>query len=116
MKKIMVLNLNSKILKYKDKVIDKRKIIKKIKKNLFCTYFCFCIVRKRENFGNALLDEAMNIITDKLDVYNMFRNFYFVDDFKKKSNYEYKDFEMSDECKSKLKEVSKKIMDSFYRL
>ena len=99
-----------------DKVIDKRKIIKKIKTNLFCTYFCFCIVRKRENFGNALLDEAMNIITEKLDIYNMFRNFYFIDELKTNWNYEYKDFEMSDECKSKLKEVSKKIMDSFYRL
>ena len=99
-----------------DKEIDPKKIINKIETNLFCTYFCFCFVRKRENFGNALLDEAMNIITDKLDIYNMFRNFYFIDDLKKKSNYEYKDFEMSDECKSKLKIVSNKIMDSFYRL
>ena len=99
-----------------DKEIDPKKIINKIETNLFCTYFCFCFVRKRENFGNALLDEAMNIITDKLDIYNMFRNFYFVDEIKKKSNYEYKEFEMSDECKSKLKIVSNKIMDSFYRL
>ena len=101
---------------FEDKVIDKRKIINKIETNLFCTYFCFCIVRKRENFGNALLDEAMNIITEKLDIYNMFRNFYFIDDLKKKSNYEYKDLDMSEECKSKLSAVSNKIMDSFYRL
>ena len=99
-----------------DKEIDPKKIINKIETNLFCTYFCFCFVRKRENFGNALLDEAMNIITDKLDIYNMFRNFYFIDELKKKSNYEYKEFEMSDECKSKLKKVSNKIMDYFYGL
>ena len=110
---IKIYNYDSSV---EDKVIDKRKIIKKIKTNLFCTYFCFCIVRKRENFGNALLDEAMNIITDKLDIYNMFRNFYFIDELKKKSNYEYKEFEMSDECKSKLKKVSNKIMDYFYGL
>ena len=46
----------------------------------------------------------------------MFRNFYFIDDLKKKSNYEYKDLDMSEECKSKLSAVSNKIMDSFYRL
>jgi len=107
---------NNQEMPSEDKVIDKRKIINKIETNLFCTYFCFCIVRKRENFGNALLDEAMNIITEKLDIYNMFRNFYFIDDLKKKSNYEYKDLDMSEECKSKLSAVSNKIMDSFYRL
>ena len=98
-----------------NKIIDQRKIIKKIETNLLCTYFCFCIVRKRENFGNVLLNEAMNIITEKLDIYNMFRNFYFVVELKTKWNYEYKDLEMSDECKSKLKKVSDKILDSFYR-
>ena len=99
-----------------EKVIDQRKIINKINTNLLCIYFCFCFVRKRENFGNALLDEAMNIITEKLDIYNMFRNFYYIDELKKKSNYEYKYFEMSDECKSNLKKVSNKIMDNIYHL
>ena len=107
---------NNQEIPFEDKTNDKRKIIKKIETNLFCTYFCFCFVRKRENFGNALLDEAMNIITDKLDIYNMFHNFYFVDNLKKKWNYEYKDFEMSNECKSKLSAVSNKIMNSFYQL
>ena len=99
-----------------EKVIEQRKIINKINTNLLCIYFCFCFVRKRENFGNALLDEAMNIITEKLDIYNMFRNFYYIDELKKKSNYEYKYFEMSDECKSNLKKVSNKIMDNIYHL
>ena len=99
-----------------DKILDQRRVINKINTNLICTYFCFCFVRKRKNFGNALLDEAMNIITDKLDIYNMFRNFYFIDEMKYTSNYEYKDIDMSTECKKKLKEVSYKIVDSFYRL
>ena len=102
--------------KINDKVIDQKKIIKKINTNIFCTYFCFCWVRKRENFGNVLLDEAMGIITDKLDIYNMFRNFYFIDDIKAKWNYQYRDIEISTESISKLKEVSNKIFDSFYRL
>jgi len=99
-----------------DKIINPKRLIKKIDTNIFCTYFCFCCVRKRQNFGNVLLDEAMDIITDKLDIYNMFRNFYFIDDIKAKWNYEYKDFEMSEECKNRLKDVSHKIIDSFYRL
>ena len=99
-----------------DKILDQRRVIKKIDTNLLCTYLCFCFVRKRQNFGNALLDEAMNIITDKLDIYNMFRNFYFIDEMKYTTNYEYKDIDMSTECKNKLKEVSYKIVDSFYRL
>ena len=99
-----------------DKILDQRRVIKKIDTNLFCTYFCFCFIRKRQNFGNALLDEAMGIITNKLDIYNMFRNFYYIDEIKAKSNYEYKDFDMSIECKNKLKEVSDKIVDSFYKV
>ena len=99
-----------------DKILDQRRAINKIDTNLFCTYFCFCVVRKRQNFGNALLDEAMGIITDKLDIYNMFRNFYYIDEIKAKSNYEYKDIEMSIECKNKLKEVSDKIVETFYKV
>ena len=99
-----------------DKIFQQNRIIKKIDTNIFCTYFCFCCVRKRQNFGNALLDEAMGIITDKLDIFNMFRNFYYIDEMKAKTNYEYKEFEMSSECKDKLKDVSHKIYDSFYKL
>ena len=99
-----------------DTPIRRKKLIKKLDTNIFCTYFCFCCSRKRENFGNALLDEAMSIITEKLDIYNIFRNMYYVDDVKMKSNYEYEDFEISDECKEKLKEISHKIYNSFYKL
>ena len=99
-----------------DTPIHKKKLIKKLDTNVFCTYFCFCCSRKRENFANALLDEAMGIITEKLDIYNIFRNMYYIDDVKMKSNYEYEDFEISDECKEKLKEISHKIYNSFYKL
>ena len=114
-------NLNNiKIYEHDKEIIDtpihKKKLIKKLDTNVFCTYFCFCCSRKRENFGNALLDEAMGIITEKLDIYNIFRNMYYIDDVKMKSNYEYEDFEISDECKEKLKEISSKIYNSFYKL
>ena len=99
-----------------NKQIYQNKYIKKLNTNIFCTYFCFCCSRKRENFGNVLLDEAMYIITEKLDIYNIFRNMYYVDDVKKKTNYEYEDFEITEECKEKLKKISHKIYNSFYDL
>ena len=99
-----------------EKKIERKNIIKKLDTNIFCTYFCFCFSRKRENFANTLMDEAMKIITDKLDIYNIFRNMYYVDDIKKKNNYIYEDIEISDECKQKLKEISNKIYNSFYQL
>ena len=99
-----------------NKIFDQKKIITKLDASSFYTYFCFCCIRKRQNIGNALLDEALGIITDKLDIYNMFRNFYYIDEIKTKSNYEYKEFEISNECKQKLKEVSHKIYDSFFKI
>lgn len=58
----------------------------------------------------------MGIITEKLDIYNIFRNMYYTDDIKKKTNYIYEDLEISEECKEKLKEISHKIYNSFYQL
>ena len=101
---------------YSEKKIEKKNLIKKLDTNIFCTYFCFCFSRKRENFANTLMDEAMKIITEKLDIYNIFRNMYYIDDLKKKTNYIYEDIEISDECKHKLKEISNKIYNSFYQL
>ena len=97
-----------------EKSLPKKAILDKINSNILCIYFCFCCSRKRKNIGNTLLDEAMNIIKDKLDIYNMFRNLYYIDDIKHINNYEYKDIEFSDECKQKLKEISHRIYNLMY--
>ena len=97
-----------------DKNFPKKRILEKINANIFCIYFCFCCSRKRKNVANILLDEAMNIIKYKLDIYNMFRNMYYIDDIKQLNNYEYKDFEFSNDCKQKLKEISHKIYNLIY--
>lgn len=99
-----------------EKKMEKKRVIKKLDTNVFCIYFCFCCSRKRENFANTLMDESMNIITDKLDIYNIFRNMYYIEDIKKKCNYIYEDIEISNECKQRLKEISNKIYNSFYQL
>ena len=92
------------------------RVINKLNTNIFCTYFCFCCSRRRANFANILLDEAMGIITEKLDIYNIFRNMYYIDDIKNKNNYEFEDLEFTDDCKEKLQKVSNKIYNSFYQL
>ena len=97
-----------------DKISPNKRILKKINTNLLCTYFCFCCSRKRKNIANTLLDEAMNIIKYKLDIYNMFRNMYYIDDIKQINNYKYKDIEFSNECKQKLEEISNKIYNLIY--
>ena len=35
-------------------------------------YLCFLCVRRRKIIQNVLLDEGMNIISNKLDIFNIF--------------------------------------------
>ena len=83
---------------------EKREIINKIKLNKFKVYFCFLCIRKTKNMNNILLDEGMNIVNEKLDILNLFRNMYKYDMTKEKlSKIETK--EMSDECKQSLESL-----------
>jgi len=66
---------NIDIYNYRSKIdeID-RTLIKNIKINKCCIYFCFLCVRKRKKMENILLDEGMRIIIEKLDIINIFKN------------------------------------------
>ena len=48
----------------------------KIKLNRACIYFCFCFVRRRNIIQNALLNEGMDLISKRLDVFNLFKKMY----------------------------------------
>jgi len=48
------------------------KIIRKIKMTRAWIYLCFLCVRRRKNIQNILLDEGMDIINNKLDIFNIF--------------------------------------------
>ena len=39
-------------------------------------YCCFLLARKRKNLDNVLLDEGINLISEKLDVLNLFDKVY----------------------------------------
>ena len=80
---------------------NERTIVNKIKMTRACIYLCFCFTRKRKNVQNVLLDEGMNIISKKLDIFNIFDKLY--RDEKIHEKYKKNELiEMSDESKTKL--------------
>ena len=102
------MNYNEQKEDYKTIGVKNGKIIKKIKINSLCVYFCcFCYVRKRKNLQNILLDEGIKIIVEKL--VNIFKKLY-----KEEKNQEriIKDDEikMSHNCQFNLQ----KIYNSFF--
>jgi len=85
-----------------------RRIIKKIKYNPFCTYFCFLCVRKKKNIPNTLVNEGMNIIVEQLDILNLFRKL--LKDEKIQETFSKDEvIVMSDNCKLNIQEIMKDI-------
>ena len=95
--------------KYKNKETDRggheRKIIDKVKISKWCTCCCFLCARRTKNIQNILLDEGMRVITEKLDILNMFKKM--VRDEKIQENYDFKNEEMnmSEECKQNIEGI-----------
>ena len=48
-------------------------MIYKIELNHFLIHLCFCCVKKKVNINNILLNEGMNIVSEKLDIFNIFK-------------------------------------------
>ena len=76
-------------------------IIRKIKVNRACIYICSCCVRRRKKISNYLLDEGMRIISEKIDIFNIFDKMYKYEEITEKIVVN-KSIEMSDICKIKL--------------
>ena len=104
------INYNLGRIKSKEIEIKNEKLIKKIKLNGLCIYFCFLFVRKIKNVQNILLDEGMHIIHEELDISNIFKKLY-----KEKGNKDNKDdndniINMSYKCKKNLEELKNSII------
>ena len=80
----------------------------RIRENKFCTYCCFLCIRKRKNMQNVLLDEGMKVITEKLDILNLFKKIYRAERLQEIDNLFEDYIEMSDECKQNLLNLYKK--------
>ena len=81
----------------------KKKIINKVRLNRACVYFCFCFVRRSKNLENVLINEGMDLISKRLDIFNIFEKMY--KDEHRDEPLLNKIFSMSDECKTGLRTI-----------
>ena len=101
-------NLNDNIISQETKT--KENITDKIKITRCCVYCCFCCSRRRKIIQNILLDEGMNIISEKLDIFNIFQQLYKNEINPEKEKIKQNDIiEMSDNCVFKLNCFSNKL-------
>ena len=73
-----------------------------------CIYLCFCCARKRTTIQNVLLNEGINIISNKLDIFNIFDKLYRDEKIQEKLM-KLEVINMSDNCKERLSNIHKEI-------
>jgi len=91
--------------KAKNKEVEKRNYITKIKLNKCCIYFFFLCAKRRKNLQNILINEGMSVITQNLDILNIFNKIYRegkIEDIIKNRT-----LKMSDECVNRLIKLKK---------
>ena len=76
-------------------------VIDKIRLEKCWVYVFFFCVRKRNNINNILLEEAMRIITEHLDIINVFKRIYKNEEIEKLEV-----IKMSDKCKNQIEELA----------
>ena len=102
-------NLNENNISQETKRAEEH-IIDKIKMTRGCVYCCFCYTRRRKIIQNILLDEGMNIISAKLDIFNIFEQLYKNEINPEKEKTKQNDIiEMSDSCIYKLNSFNGKL-------
>ena len=89
--------------KYSDNVI-----INNVHLNKFFVHICFCCIRKRNNLQNILLDESMNLLSEKLDIINIFKMMCLGKEVKQKYKFDKSMIHMSNECINSLKKIKSK--------
>ena len=101
-------NLNANNLNQEDKKTQEH-IVNKIKMARACIYLCFCCTRRRKIMQNVLIDEGMLIISEKLDVFNIFEQLYKFEKKEKEKRKKTDIIEMSEIGKFKLESFNKKL-------
>ena len=66
---------------------------------------CACFQRKRGNLYKILFNEAMNVIKEKLDIFNIFRNLCLIENSKNVLNNNIATIKMSEECLNLLSDM-----------
>ena len=79
---------------------ESKNIVNKVRLNRACIYFWFCFVRHRKTQDNFLITEGMDLISKRLDIFNIFEKIY--QEEQRKETVFNKVIPMSDECKAGL--------------
>ncbi len=97
------MRINLDTIKQRDfiKEKDNNQLINYIKLNNHLIHLFFCFER---NKNNVLIDKAMNIISEKLDILNLFRNICLQENFQKKFGNEHEAINMSEDYIKLLRE------------
>ena len=86
--------------KYNDNLI-----INYVHLNKFLVHICFCCIRKRNNLQNILLDESTNLLSEKLDIINIFKMMCLGEELKQKYKFDNSMIHLSKECMNSLKKL-----------
>ena len=81
-------------------------IINKINLSDSLFSMCFCFKRKRRSVYKLLLNETMNIIIEKFDIFNLFRDLCAIEKLKNNYKYDSEVIIMSSECVNNLQNIS----------
>ena len=97
---------NFKKAKINEKVVENNHVINYIKINDIMVFLCLCIIKAKKNLRNILLDESKSIISQKLDILNIFRNICLIE--KIRNNFEFNNIiiPFSDECKKSIEKIN----------
>jgi hypothetical protein len=79
---------------------ESKNIVNKVRLNRACIYFWFCFARHRKIQDNFLITEGMDLISKRLDIFNIFEKIYQQE--QRKETVINKVIPMSDECKAGL--------------
>ena len=82
---------------------DDNNAVSKVRINRACIYLWFCFVRRRRIMENVLLNEGMDLISRRLDIFNIFEKVYKAE--QRNEPLLNKSFPMSNECRTGVKLV-----------
>ena len=68
--------------------------------------YCFWCTSRKKNINKALFEEGSKLLTQRLDILNMFNHFYAIELMQKNMEIELKDMPMSDNCKNCIQLVN----------
>ena len=94
---------------HNESIYKNNQIINEININKFLVHFCFCCVRCRRNYQNILLDESRFLLSEKLDIINIFKIMCLSEEIQYKYRINKDIIQMSDECKNSLEKLNLNI-------